>query len=532
MPIPTLASSLKLRSLRRAGREPTNSNSATYNAGDEQKRRSFLPQRGLPKVTSRSDAITETPSAKLQSRDTPTNAKEPSNERMPAPPQQHVNTSGVQTSRSRPQSLYQPRTINQDAIVERDEANASHLGNRNSKPLPSARLQRSASLRHPEASNQTTQSTNNRSHIRTRSTATALSKGSREVAPYKERPRSLVVAPSHSTTATAPRASARLESLNRSSSTRAKPEQARGPTAATTEPASSDASHSQAKRREATKEEPRKLARPAFSTLQQHFTPRKTGKAATSTFLNPPPDISVTHLPPEIMILQSELLQLHLLHATSAQIGKQWELSAEQTLRAKFDEVASLYQVMREYERHGVEQKNLQALRDWNQATMSSGLVKHLQVLSGPLNEVPTLLDAGGRYDELVRHFEQWMAQVEEIRLLRNSSIAGGLSEIGSIEGLGDWWKEENQVLTRKLTSFLRDLDGLQMPAPGSSIAYIVTICKQLLDGLVSELQIMQAINSDVVAREEQWIEDRLQMIAQDIGVMLGSSEDNEAWRF
>jgi hypothetical protein len=97
---------------------------------------------------------------------------------------------------------------------------------------------------------------------------------------------------------------------------------------------------------------------------------------------------------------------------------------------------------------------------------------------------------------------------------------------------LDDSWKAENAALTRKLTSFARDLDTLEQPAQGSSIFCIVDSCQSLLKGLLEELHTMQAIEADTVAKEKDWVESRLHTIARDVGVhLIDSSSENAAWR-
>ncbi|KAF3049149.1 hypothetical protein E8E11_006280 [Didymella keratinophila] len=279
--------------------------------------------------------------------------------------------------------------------------------------------------------------------------------------------------------------------------------------------------------REAVKEEPKRApARPAFSTLQQHFTPRKTGKAPTSTFLHPAPAPTSNSLPTELVSLQMDLLQLHLLHSNATEVSKQWEASAQRKLRTKFNQVSSMYRVMLEHERSGREQKNLQALLEWTGGKGSSSLMQHIQVLSGPLHELPSLVQTGGRFQRHAAAFEQWASWAREVRAARHDHIEGGMS---SIEGLGDAWKVENAALMRKLTSFARDLSDLAQPAAGSSIASIVSCCESLLDGLLEELRIIQTIEQDVVNKEKEWVESRLQGIAADISPSLVDS--TPAWR-
>jgi hypothetical protein len=294
------------------------------------------------------------------------------------------------------------------------------------------------------------------------------------------------------------------------------------PTAATR---SNEPALVQSKTKEVAKEEPKKAARPAFSTLQQHFTPRKAGKAPTATFLHPAPVTTNNSLSVESISLQMELLQLHLLHENAAEVSKQWEMSAKRALGSKFNEVASMYQVMLQHERSGQEQKNLLALLDWTKEKPSSSLVEHIQVLSGPLHELPSLVQTGGRFQRHVSAFERWVSWIEEIQAARQNHFEAGL---GSVEGLSDAWRAENAALMRRLSSFARDLSGLPQPAAESSVLAIVNCCQTLLAGLLEELQVMQVIESDVVSHEKEWVETRLQGIATDIGGFL--VDETPAW--
>lgn len=322
------------------------------------------------------------------------------------------------------------------------------------------------------------------------------------------------------------RTSARLDAVKRSVSTRSKPALPHGRATAGTLKDSGDRALLK-ERGEPVKQELPKNSRPAFSTLQQHFTPKKVGKAPTATFIQS--SEPVTHvLPPETVSLQNELLQLHLLHEPSALTNRQWELSAQDLLRVKFDEVASLYDVMQEKERFGQEQKNIMALREWSGSNSTSGLVEHIQALSGPLHELPSLLDSGGRFFDLVEVFNRWLSRADEVWTDRDGSRGQG--RVNTLGGLGDEWKEEHAAMTRKLTAFSRHLDSLPTTVTGSSIAHIVSRCQSLVEGLLSELQVMHATESDAVAREKYWVEERLRTIAQDrIDVHLEADED--AWR-
>jgi len=205
--------------------------------------------------------------------------------------------------------------------------------------------------------------------------------------------------------------------------------------------------------------------------------------------------------------------------------------SAKRKLHHRFEEVASLYQVMLENERAGQEQKNLQSLLEWTTGGSSGGLVEYIQVLSEPLHELPSLVESGGRLQRLVADFEHWLLWIQDIRSARQS-FAGHKKALGTIEGLGDSWKAENAALTRKLTAFARELDRLAPPSPGSSIACILEACTSIIRGTLDELQTMQTIETEVVTKEKDWVENRLRAIARDVGMSpVDADRQTPAWR-
>ncbi|KAF1365977.1 hypothetical protein EJ07DRAFT_94141 [Lizonia empirigonia] len=494
------------------------------------KRRSLLPQLGTPKTISRPITLSDVPMDPADIEQPDINAAETLKPATSVPLARGTSVPGSRLGRLRPRSMYQTGTAPATKSTEPEKTTTSQSmrpPSLLSKPsaMPSLGLGRTQSLRRPAVTAQSGLSTASISQSRTQPTSSMPLARSNTTRPRinAERPKSMHIpstaGPPTTISSAAPesavtRTSTRLAGLSRSASVRTKSE------------ASSADVRPRATMRHPVIEDPKKTTRPAFSTLQQHFTPRKTGKAPTATFLHPAPAVTSNSLPPEMVSLQIDLLQLHLLHKDAAEVSRLWETSAKRELRLKFDEVASMYQVMIEHERSGQEQKNLLALLEWTSDRSSASLVEHIQILSGPLHELPSLIATGGRFQRLASAFEQWESWVQEVRSARQNRTEVGL---GSIEGLGDAWLAEHAALTRKLTSFARDLDGLSQPAEGSSIASIVSSCKTLLAGLLEELRVMQIVEADVVSNEKEWVETRLQGIAADISSFL--VDEAPAWR-
>ncbi|KAK8158236.1 hypothetical protein BC567DRAFT_235177 [Phyllosticta citribraziliensis] len=264
--------------------------------------------------------------------------------------------------------------------------------------------------------------------------------------------------------------------------------------------------------------DPAQNMKPTFSTLQQHYSPKKTTepRKPTSEILKasakpgPDEDVSV-----DVLAMQTELLQLHTLREASIKTQAQWATSAERSLRIQFYEVATAYHSMRKNEGEVQELVNLQALQEWSSGSANLGLAENVQLLGPVLNELRALTDSGGRYTRLVQEFESWVANVEAVWSQREAKQSFEVAD-----GLGEEWKLEVNSLIRKVSLLAREMERIVEPRSGSSIAAMVHLCRSLIKGMTKELQTMRRVEVDVARREAQHIETGLE------GVVLGSLDN------
>ncbi|KAK4217979.1 hypothetical protein QBC37DRAFT_413682 [Rhypophila decipiens] len=304
--------------------------------------------------------------------------------------------------------------------------------------------------------------------------------------------------------------------------------------------------------------------RPAFSTLQQHYSPAKSlaPKPLTSTYLAPPSPSKLPSnvaLSAEISRLQTELLQLHLLHRDAHAVTGQWRSSAKHKLGDRFANTVKLDQQVGKIEESVVETENLRALVDWGSSHGGGGgLESKIQMLDEivcglwALGEPP-----GGRYTRVVRRFEKWASRVKEVseaRKLFDRVRAGEgdgqqvMKELLGNEGLADLlllssaeeigggakkvllldaeWKEECAMLVRRLTEWRRMLKGLMIVSEeddtttatkngttvavatesSRSLARILKACRSLVHDMLAELDLMEQMERDAVAAENAWV--------------------------
>ncbi|KAL1617290.1 hypothetical protein SLS54_007843 [Diplodia seriata] len=276
--------------------------------------------------------------------------------------------------------------------------------------------------------------------------------------------------------------------------------------------------------------EPKLVAKPAFSTLQQHYSPKKTSepKKATSAFFHAS-SVSTggaDALSAEVLALQTELLQLHVLHESAADVRTQWERSAEHALRLQFYEVATAHHNMRKNESEVQELVNLHALQEWSSGNATLGLAENIQLLGPLLNELRALTDAGGRHTSVVQEFEEWSGRAEEVWRRREEA-----QRVEVVEGLGDGWKVEVAALIRKVMALARDADRLVEPAAGSSISTVVGGCRALVTGIMHELQLMRRIEVEVGEGETWFVEQQLQGMDAEAELAQGTGSGGMLWQ-
>lgn len=291
---------------------------------------------------------------------------------------------------------------------------------------------------------------------------------------------------------------------------------------------------------------------------------KNTGpKPTTASILAPP---SPSKLPAnvqataEITRLQSELLQLHLLHRDADEVDFQWRHSAHKKLSERFTQTVRSSAEIGDRERDAVEERNTAVLKSWLEGSSGGaglnqsrpevesratlyGTEEKIQALDVIVSGLWSLGETGGKYSRIMRRFERWVGWVEEAIQLRSQSRFGsGLlalleahpadtsslldeGQTGSnnseydclfVGGLDDTWKEECAAIYRKLDGWrrtLRDIGDVPEKEQGdadksssSALSQILAGCRALVHNMLAELDAMEKIERDAVIVENEWV--------------------------
>jgi hypothetical protein len=215
--------------------------------------------------------------------------------------------------------------------------------------------------------------------------------------------------------------------------------------------------------------------------------------------------------------LQTELLQLSLLHRDAALVRQEWEADAERKLRQRFERVRGGMQDLLGKEEGVQKLGNAGILKGWE---AGQGIEERVQLLDEVLAGTWGLCGPGGKYARLVRKFESWMQTCADIQAARTDASA---SDLRFVEPLDMPWKEESVVLLRKLEAWREQMMLLRLnPADDEpehtqfSLDRAVAGVWHTVDNMVQEIGAMGRIEAEVMRREEAWIRERVEDDSED----------------
>ncbi|CZT17018.1 uncharacterized protein RCC_02850 [Ramularia collo-cygni] len=263
-------------------------------------------------------------------------------------------------------------------------------------------------------------------------------------------------------------------------------------------------------------------SRPTFSTYQQHYSPAKTAlpkppipavKATKPAAPSVEDEIPITF---DIALEQIELLQLSLLHESSAKALIEFEASAKKQLSARHTKLSREYDGIRAHEQRRRRFVNLTTLESWG--ADPALLAEHLQTVVRVVSDLRGHTEAGSRYSEMTGTFEKWATDAE-------SFLMDEKSPANATEALPDSWRATHTALSLKLRAIQRDLSTLPPLPPNEepdivpSIQVLMQSCSSLVDGILKELELMTKIQKEVLQRGKERIDEQISALVSSTDV-------------
>lgn len=211
--------------------------------------------------------------------------------------------------------------------------------------------------------------------------------------------------------------------------------------------------------------------------------------------------------------LMMQLLQLHLMHRSAFKTQYEWEKSAHDTLRDRFNDLCCRSIEVREIADQQTMLFNQFALTEWCQGMSNAQLAEKVQQLSLHVTNIAVLLESEGRYTSILAVFESWLERARQIQAQREAE-ASAQDAIVVIDSIGDGWKAEATVLEREISYALRELKDFGQVRPASGLGRILSLHKTLLSNLLEELDVIQGIENELVQGESIWIDQMISSLS------------------
>ena len=259
-----------------------------------------------------------------------------------------------------------------------------------------------------------------------------------------------------------------------------------------------------------------KRPRPAFSAMQQHFSPKKSTQPDASDLSSQ--TSSKGEIPSTgVFQLQMELAQLHLLHRSSLSVQSGWEKSAKRLFEHQFNALYERHTELKEVAQQQQSLVNQLALVEWAQGRSGAQISESVMLLSHKISDVCNLLDPDGKYTHILEVFESWFAQALRVREQRESGTQQSGRKLDFIEGIGDGWKAEAMVLEREMTYSASDLKSFGEVRSASDLCRVLSMYRKLMTGLLEELDLIQWIENEMMTQESSWIESTIHSLASNV---------------
>lgn len=230
----------------------------------------------------------------------------------------------------------------------------------------------------------------------------------------------------------------------------------------------------------------------------------------------------------DVALEQVELLQLSLLHQSSAKALIEYVASAKKQLKARHVQLQRDYDTIRTQEQERRRVANLAMLESW--CADPALLTGYLQTLSQIASDLRSHTDAGSRYSEMTETFEKWATDAESALLDENSPAR-------FVEALPDSWRAGHTALSLKLRAIQRDISSLPPIPPNDesditpSLQVLLENCSSLVDGILKELELMTKLQKEVLQRGRERIDEQIDALLGNVDVTGEKENWVPAWQ-
>ncbi|KAI4108524.1 MAG: hypothetical protein L6R37_000960 [Teloschistes peruensis] len=208
--------------------------------------------------------------------------------------------------------------------------------------------------------------------------------------------------------------------------------------------------------------------------------------------------------------LQRELLRLHILHSTSADVHGQWRDSATRHFHVRFSELAERHTEIADISFQTQELRNRSAVVHWCRNVQASEIDRRVQTLSKCIHEINENLEASGKFSNIIESFETWHTRTRQIQGSRKHNIPADAAVLANVEEIGAGWQNDVDALQRRLSLLTGELRTLGSARTNSALGRLLVLLQDLVLDMLAEMDCLRSIEYEMMAQEKLWLENQI----------------------
>ncbi|KAL8665226.1 MAG: hypothetical protein Q9202_002448 [Teloschistes flavicans] len=245
--------------------------------------------------------------------------------------------------------------------------------------------------------------------------------------------------------------------------------------------------------------------------IRHNNASKQAPKSATSL---PTPAVdktdSIDTLSEDYRQMQRELLRLHVLHSTSADVHGQWRGSAKRSLHLRFSELAERHTEIADISFQTQELRNRSAVVHWCRNVQTAEIDRRVQTLSKCIQEIYENLESSGKFNSIIELFEAWHTGTRKIQRSREHNIPAEAAALANMEEIGAGWQNDVDALQRRLSLLTGELRTLGSASANSSLGKLLVLLQDLVLDMLAEVDCLRSIEYEMMAQEKLWLENQI----------------------
>jgi len=216
----------------------------------------------------------------------------------------------------------------------------------------------------------------------------------------------------------------------------------------------------------------------------------------------------------EVSRLNDELLQLSLVHGSSADTLQQYTKSVTEYFKDQYADLEVQHRQLEVRERDRQTRDNLRGVRKWVDENSGSGDVSlnPLSMLAECTRQLEDLSRKDGDFSAAMNQFDDWKRGVDVAIASRTATEE---VEVQFVVPFSPDWKGLIMSLETKIKMCMNTLRDFKRGSESAAIGEMITMLSVLAQSLLQEIAISKSLEERILQQQQSWIDSSIERALQ-----------------